>query len=44
MTDPFEDFAETFNMFVNHNAVFKKMAKESSILKEKYKFMSKILN
>lgn len=43
MTNVFEDFAETFNMYVNHNYVFRKMAKESNILQEKYNFLNKIL-
>lgn len=43
LTDPFEDFAETFNMYVNHNAVFIKMAKESNILKQKYNFMNSLM-
>jgi len=44
LTDPFEDFAETFNMYVNHNAVFIKMTKESNILKKKYNFINNIMN
>lgn len=44
MTNVFEDFAETFNMFVNHNYVFKKMAKESNILQKKYYFFNKLLH
>ena len=43
MTNIFEDFAETFNMYVNHNYVFKQMAKESNILQKKYDFLNKIL-
>ena len=43
MTNTFEDFAETFNMYVNHNYVFKQMAKESNILQKKYNFLNKVL-
>jgi len=44
LTDPFEDFAECFNMYVNHNSVFRKMAKESNILEKKYLFINKIMH
>jgi len=43
MTNVFEDFAETFNMYINHNYVFKQMAKESNVLQKKYNFLNKIL-
>jgi hypothetical protein len=43
LTDIFEDFAESFNMFVNHNWVFKKMTKESNLLKKKYNFFTMLL-
>jgi len=43
LTDVFEDFAESFNMFLNHNYVFKQMAKESNILQKKYLFLNIIL-
>ena len=42
MTDPFEDFAEAFNMYLNHNYVFRQMAMESNILREKYNFLARI--
>jgi len=42
MTDPFEDFAESFNMYLNHNYVFRQMATESNILREKYNFLAKL--
>jgi len=44
LTDTFEDFAECFNMYVNHNSVFIKMAKESNILKKKYLFINKVMH
>ena len=44
MTDPFEDFAETFNMYLNHNWVFQQMSSESNILRQKYNFMAKLFN
>jgi len=40
MSDPFEDFAECFNLYVNHNALFKAMAKRNEILKKKYNFVA----
>jgi len=43
LTDPFEDFAETFNMYINHNALFLKMTKESNVLKKKYAFVHKYM-
>lgn len=36
MSDPFEDFAECFNLYLNHNTLFKQMARTNTILKEKY--------
>jgi len=38
MTDPFEDFAETFNFYVLHGADFRLLKKESAILSAKYDF------
>jgi len=31
-------------MYVNHNSVFRKMAKESNILEKKYLFINKIMH
>ena len=42
MTDPFEDFAESFNMYLNHNYVFRQMVTESNILRQKYNFLAKL--
>ena len=42
MTDPFEDFAESFNMYINHNFVFRQMATESNVLRKKYNFIAKL--
>ena len=41
MTNTFEDFAECFNMYLNHNWVFRQMATESNILRKKYNFLAK---
>ncbi len=38
MSDPFEDFAETFNFYVLHGADFRLLKKESSVLTAKYDF------
>lgn len=39
MTDPFEDFAETYNFYVLHGGQFKKMAESNESLSQKYEFM-----
>jgi Putative zinc-binding metallo-peptidase len=39
MSDPFEDFAETYNFYILHGAQFKEMAKENRQLQRKYLFM-----
>ena len=39
MTDPFEDFAETYTYYVLHNADFKALAASSPKLYAKYRFM-----
>jgi hypothetical protein len=44
MSDPFEDFAECFNLYVNHNTLFKTMAKNNQILKKKYNFVASIFD
>ena len=40
MTDTFEDFAESFNMYLNHNWVFQQMAQETNVLRQKYNFIA----
>ena len=40
MSDPFEDFAESFNAYMNHNSYFKYLAKNNDILKKKYNFIA----
>lgn len=42
MTDPFEDFAECHNWYLNHNSIFKKLAKENENLKDKYNFFANL--
>jgi len=42
MYDPFEDFAECNNLYLNHNVVFKLFAKNSLVLKDKYNFVASI--
>jgi hypothetical protein len=39
MTDPFEDFAETYNYYVLHGSQLREMAKYNRILRQKYLFM-----
>lgn len=38
-TDPFEDFAESFDFYVLHGADFRALTKESSTLEAKYDFL-----
>jgi len=40
MSDPFEDFAECFNLYLHHNALFRQIAKADSALKQKYNFIA----
>jgi len=42
MYDPFEDFAECNNLYLNHNSVFKLFAKSNIVLKQKYNFVASI--
>jgi hypothetical protein len=44
MSDPFEDFAECFNLYTNHNSFFKQIGKTNPILKKKYNFIASIFN
>ena len=44
MSDPFEDFAECFNLYINHNSFFKQLGKTDTILKNKYNFIASIFN
>ena len=39
MSDPFEDFAESFNFYILHGADFRALATESSALQKKYDFL-----
>ncbi|MFH0834037.1 MAG: hypothetical protein V2A63_01445 [Patescibacteria group bacterium] len=39
MTDPFEDFAESFNFYVLHGADFRAIKSESRVLAAKYNFL-----
>jgi hypothetical protein len=38
-TDPFEDFAETYNFYLLHGAQFKEMAKTNKQILRKYLYM-----
>jgi len=40
MSNPFEDFAECFNLYINHNALFKAYAKDNKMIKNKYNFIA----
>jgi hypothetical protein len=42
MSDPFEDFAECHNLYLNHHDYFRKLAMNNSTVKEKYNFMSNL--
>ena len=42
MSDPFEDFAECHNLYLNHNAIFKVWAQNNIALKQKYNFFANL--
>lgn len=44
MSDPFEDFAECFNLYINHNNLFKQIARTNTILKKKYNIIASIFD
>lgn len=44
MSDPFEDFAETFNTYLNHHHVLALLAANDSMLKKKMTFMEGLFN
>ncbi len=44
MSDPFEDFAECFNLYINHNSFFKESAKINPILRKKYNIIASIFS
>lgn len=44
MSDPFEDLAECFNLYINHNSLFRQIAKTNSALKSKYNFIANIFD
>lgn len=44
MTDPFEDFAESFNMYLNHHNVFALLAGTNSEMRKKYLFMQRLFD
>lgn len=44
MSDPFEDFAECFNLYVHHNSFFKTIAKNNTILKQKYNMIAALFD
>ena len=44
MTDPFEDFAECFNLYINHNSLFTQIARTNTVLRKKYNYIASIFN
>jgi hypothetical protein len=44
MYDPFEDFSECFNLYLNHNAFFRTAAQKNIKLKSKYNFIAAIFD
>lgn len=44
MSNPFEDFAECFNLYLNHNSYFNTIKRSSIILDKKYDFISQLFN
>ena len=43
MTNPFEDFSECFNLYMNNQNFFKVIAKQSPVLEKKYNFIATIM-
>lgn len=43
-TNPFEDFSECFNLYMNHNSLFRELASKNSILKQKYNTIADFFN
>ncbi|MCC6643751.1 putative zinc-binding metallopeptidase, partial [Candidatus Peregrinibacteria bacterium] len=43
MSDPFEDFAETYNFYILHGEQFRKMAEDNPNLQAKYDYMRDIV-
>ena len=39
MTDPFEDFAESYNWYVLQGANFRQLAETNALLRQKYDFL-----
>jgi len=44
MTNPFEDFAECFNLYLNHNSLFREIAKNNNNLSKKYNTIARRAN
>ncbi|MBQ9553424.1 hypothetical protein IJU97_00180 [bacterium] len=44
MSNPFEDFAECHNLYLNNRKLFKTMASESTTLKNKYNFFANLFD
>jgi hypothetical protein len=42
MSDPFEDFAECHNLYLNHHNVFQLLAKNNTSLKSKYNYFANL--
>ena len=42
MSDPFEDFAECHNLYLNHHDYFRKLAMNNLTVKNKYNFLSNL--
>ena len=42
MSDPFEDFAECHNLYLNHHDYFRKIALNNSTIKNKYNFLANL--
>ena len=42
MSNPFEDFAECHNLYLNNRKLFRTMASESPILKNKFNFFANL--
>ena len=42
MTNPFEDFAECHNLYLNHHNIFRSLATTNDMLKNKYNYLANL--
>ena len=42
MSNPFEDFSECYNLYMNHQNIFRFLARTNDILKNKYNYLANL--